>query len=335
MWTLLVALLGSHPSTIIVAPSETLRVVLVGAGRPVLIIPGLFGAIEGFSRLSDGLVASGYRVLVVEPLGVGGSSRPARADYSLTAQAERMAAVIKECGLGPVVVVAHSVSAAIALRLALLHPELVSAVVSLEGGATETIATPGLRRALKLAPLLKLIGSGPLRGRIAGNLRKASGDTAWLNDSVVEVYTRGPARDLGATLHALRGMVNAVEPWPLGQALARITCPVVLVQGLAPHEGGPDAAARAQLAAIPGFALETLPGVGHYAFEEAPDKLLGIIWRVAPSSASTSSFFMRSSASMTRRRFCGSLSWSSLGSTVGTTCHDRPNRSFSQPHWTS
>ncbi|HUC41311.1 MAG TPA: alpha/beta hydrolase [Gemmatimonadales bacterium] len=267
-----------------VQPGETLRVAVTGSGRPVVIIPGLFGAIEGFSRLSDSLVASGYRVLIVEPLGVGSSGRPAHADYSLTAQAGRIAAVMEELDMQPAVVVAHSVGAAIALRLALLRPELVAAVVSLEGGPAETIATAGLRRALKMAPLLKLFGSGPLRGKIARNLRAASGDTTWLTDSVVRVYTSGPARDLGATLRALKGMVNAVEPWPLGPALERITCPVVLVQGLAPHDGSPDEAARAKMETIPHFTLEALPGVGHYVFEETPDLVVGIIKRAAPAA---------------------------------------------------
>lgn len=292
MWTtaLAILLLGSPDSTasgsmrVWVAEGETLRVALRGSvgGRPVVIIPGLFGAVEGFARLSDSLVVSGYRVIVVEPLGVGSSGRPKRADYSLTAQAERMAAVMHEFDMQHAVVVAHSVSAAIALRLALLHPNLVAGVVSLEGGPTETIATPGLRRALKWAPLLKLLGSGPLRGRIARSLREASGDTTWLSDSVVEVYTRGPARDLGATLRALKGMVNAAEPWPLEPALPRITCPVVLVLGLAPHEGGPDATAREKMGTIPGFTLAPLAGVGLYAFEEAPNLVADVIRRAVP-----------------------------------------------------
>ncbi|HXO86228.1 MAG TPA: alpha/beta hydrolase [Gemmatimonadales bacterium] len=292
MWTAIVAtvLLGSgdwpnlRPMPVVVAPGETLQVAVVGVGRPLLVIPGLFGTIEGFGRLSDSLVASGYRVLLVEPLGVGASSRPKRADYSLTAQAERIAALIESFRMQPVVIVAHSVNAAIALRLAVLRPDLVAAVISLEGGPSESIATPGLRRALRMAPLLRLIGAGALRGRIAASLRKASGDPTWLTDSVVEVYTRGPSRDLGATIHALRGMVKAVEPWPLGPALNRITCPVVLVQGLAPHEGGPDESARETMRAIPGFALETLPGVGHYAFEEAPNLVVDVIRRVAPAA---------------------------------------------------
>lgn len=268
---------SAHSTRVRVAEGETLHVSLRGVGHPVLIIPGLFGAVEGFSRVSDSLVASGYRVLVVEPLGVGASSRPKGADYSLTAQAERMAAVMTMLDLQPAVVVAHSVGAAIGLRLALLHPELVSTVISLEGGPTETIATPGLHRALKWAPLLRLLGSGPVRGKIARQMRESSGDTTWLSDSVIAVYTSGPSRDLGATLRALKGMADAVEPWPLGAALERITCPVVLVQGLAPHEGGPNADARARMATIPRFTLVTLPGVGHYSFEEAPGLVVDVI----------------------------------------------------------
>jgi pimeloyl-ACP methyl ester carboxylesterase len=289
MWTaaLAVLLLGSPDSVALtrveVAEGETLHVALEGAGRPVLVIPGLFGAVEGFSRVGDSLAGSGYRVLVVEPLGVGSSSRPKHADYTLTAQAERMARLIRQFDMQPAIIVAHSVSAAIGLRLAILHPELVATVISLEGGPTETIATPGLRRALKLAPILKLLGSGPLRGRIAHYLRDASGDPTWLSDSVVRVYTRGPARDLGATLGALRRMVDAAEPWALAPALDRIACPVILVQGLAPHEGGPDQAAREQMKSIPRFTLAPLPGVGHYAFEEAPNLVVDVIRHAAPN----------------------------------------------------
>jgi pimeloyl-ACP methyl ester carboxylesterase len=36
------------------------------------------------------------------------------------------------------------------------------------------------------------------------------------------------------------------------------------------------------MAAIPRFAIDTLPGVGHYAFEEAPTLVLDVIRRVAP-----------------------------------------------------
>jgi pimeloyl-ACP methyl ester carboxylesterase len=40
------------------------------------------------------LHAAGYRTIVIEPLGVGSSARPEGANYSLTAQAARIAVVL-------------------------------------------------------------------------------------------------------------------------------------------------------------------------------------------------------------------------------------------------
>jgi pimeloyl-ACP methyl ester carboxylesterase len=77
-------------------------------------------------------------------------------------------------------------------------------------------------------------------------------------------------------------MVNAIEPWPLRPVLQQITCPVVLVIGEAPHEGGPDATAREQMGTIPRFTLAPLAGVGLYAFEEAPNLVADVIRRAVP-----------------------------------------------------
>ena len=59
-----------------------------------MLIPGLFGSTFGFRNVIPGLEQAGYEVIVVEPLGIGTSARPERADYSLTAQAGRIAAVL-------------------------------------------------------------------------------------------------------------------------------------------------------------------------------------------------------------------------------------------------
>ena len=80
--------------TITVAPGERLHVEVAGAGTPVVLVPGLLGSAFGFRKLVDPLVAGGYRVVVVEPLGIGSSGKPEAADYSLTAQADRIAAVL-------------------------------------------------------------------------------------------------------------------------------------------------------------------------------------------------------------------------------------------------
>src|ERR1051326_4015387 len=101
-----------------VSPSESLYVESTGSGEPVVLIPGLFGAAYGFRKVVPLIVAAGYRAVVIEPLGIGFSSRPAGADYSLYAQAERLATAIQHLGLDRVIVVGHSLGGAMAFRMA-------------------------------------------------------------------------------------------------------------------------------------------------------------------------------------------------------------------------
>src|ERR1051326_8802723 len=108
-----------HPY-VVVAAAETLHVeAWPGDGRPVAVVPGLFGGAFTFRKVVPLLAALGYRPIVIEPLGTGFSSRPAKADYSLAAQANRLAAVLDSLNAGPVLVLAHSLGAAMAYRLAL------------------------------------------------------------------------------------------------------------------------------------------------------------------------------------------------------------------------
>jgi len=289
LWLLQYLLAPALPApalAIPVAPRETLTVRLTGVGSSVLVIPGLFGAAEGFRQVADGLAAHGYQVIVIEPLGVGTSGRPRDADYSLTAQALRVATVLDSLHAGTALVVAHSTGAAIAYRLAVLRPAAVRGIVSLEGGPVERVGTPGLRRALAWAPLLRLLGAGAMRGRVAAQLRAASGDPSWVTDSIVELYAAGPTRDLGATLRALKRMVTAADPWPLAPALCRIGVPVHVVLGAAPHQSGPSDADVARLVdAVPRFTLERWEGVGHYAFAEAPGRVVDAVLRVDSASS--------------------------------------------------
>src|SRR2546425_3834240 len=85
------------------AASESLEVETSGVGQPVVLIPGLFGSEFGFRTLVPLLNAAGYRTIVIEPLGIGSSARPARAHYSLTPQAERIPGVPASPGVRPAV----------------------------------------------------------------------------------------------------------------------------------------------------------------------------------------------------------------------------------------
>jgi pimeloyl-ACP methyl ester carboxylesterase len=270
-----------------VAAAESLRVTVAGAGETVVLVPGLFGSAFGYRHLLALLPAAGYRALVVEPLGIGGSPRPRGADYSLTAQAERIATALERLGEGPAVVVGHSMGVSLALRLAVHHPERVRAVFALDGGPAEAAATPGFRRAMRYAPWIKWLGGVKrIRPKMRQDLIAASGDGSWVTDEVMDGYTAAAAADLDGTLLAFLAMAEAREQDRLAPRLSDIRCPVRLIIGTAPHAGGVDQAqVRLMRDRLPGFAVDSITGAGQYLFEEQPEVVVELIRRAIERQA--------------------------------------------------
>jgi pimeloyl-ACP methyl ester carboxylesterase len=289
MWWLAAVVLttGADTRPILVAPAETLQVTLAGAGPPVVLVPGLFGSAYGFRHLTAALTARGYRVIVVEPLGVGGSSRPARADYSLSAQSRRIAAVLDSLQVRQALLVAHSLGAGMALRVAWRRPDLVRGVASLDGGPAPTAATPGVRTAARMAPWVKALGGVTLvRRKIRESLVRASGDTSWVTDEVVEGYTAGPAKDLDGTLLAFIRMAESREPERFESRLGEIRCPVRLMLGGAPHpEAVRDDAVALLSRRLERFAVDSVAGAGHHLHEERPDAVLATVEKLDAAPA--------------------------------------------------
>ena len=267
------------------APAESIAVTVVGRGEPIVLIPGLFGSAFAFRKIAPRLAEAGFEAVIVEPLGIGASARPRSADYSLTAQAARVAAVLDTLGLRNAVVVAHSIGGSIAFRLAFHRPDLVAGIVSIEGGPAEEATTSGFRFAMHFAKLLRFGGSGLLRAEVNREMKRASGDSSWVTDSVVTGYTADAARDFGATLNAFQGMAESHEPpEPLSAELHRIRCPVVLLLGTAPHSSGVPSSEVALLQdSLPALAVDSIAGVGHFVFEEKPDTVVDLVSRLRRS----------------------------------------------------
>jgi pimeloyl-ACP methyl ester carboxylesterase len=286
--TVLLAADSAHVRRIVVAPAETVVVTEAGAGHPVVLLPGLFGAAYGFRKLAPGLHAAGFRTIVVEPLGIGWSSRPANADYTLTAQANRVAAVLDSLRVRQALIVAHAVGASIALRLAYRRPDLVAGVIALEGGTAEAAATPGFRRSMAMAPWLRIFGGvGRLRREVRHSLIVASADTTWVTDEAVAGYTAGAATDLSATLRAFQRMARAREPELLAPHLPLIQCPVRLLFGGGPHQHTFN---ELDVAVLRGglriFAVDTVAGAGLYMHEERPEAIVRSVAKLAQQIAS-------------------------------------------------
>jgi len=283
---LLLALLTLADSTrvhhIPVAPAESVAVSLAGRGMPVVLIPGLFGSAYTFRDLAPRLNDAGYRTLIVEPLGIGASAKPKEADYSLAAQAARVAAVLDSLGVREAVVLAHSQGGSIAYRLAVLRPDLVLGIVSVEGGPAEGLTSPGFRRAMRLAPLLKLfVGRQTVRRAVRDRMVESSGDASWVTEDAVMGYTADAVADLGATIDAFSGMAASDEPWSLASRLVEIGCPVLLVVGGARHTGAvPLREVELLQETLPRFTIDSVPGAGHFVFEEQPAAVVAAVKRL-------------------------------------------------------
>ena len=266
-----------------VAPGEILRTTSIGAGQAVVLIPGIFGGAFSFRHVTAALAAQGFRCIVVEPLAFGSSSHPSKADYSFAAQSDRIGQALDSLGVHGALVIAQSTGAAIAYRLAYRRPELVSGVLSIDGGPAETAATPGLKRALRFGGFLTklFVGAGTIRGRVRHDLIENSGDTSWVTDSVVGEYTVGQASDVHGTIDAMRAMARSHEPESLRGRLSDVTVPVRLLRGTADHPAGitPDEIELLRTS-LPDFAMDTVSSAGQYLPEERPEAVVEAVRRL-------------------------------------------------------
>jgi pimeloyl-ACP methyl ester carboxylesterase len=258
---------------IAVAPGETLRTTSVGQGDPVVLIPGLFGAAYGYRAVTKALVNKGYRCIVVEPLGYGWSSHPKKADYSFTAQTRRVGDALDSLGVVRTLVVAQSTGAAIAFRLAVARPSLVSGVLAIDGGPAESPSTPGMRKAFKFGGFVAKLAMDEtmLREEVRREIVRNSGDTTWITDALIRHYTAGQAADLSGSIDAFHRMAKSTKPEPLTDELHQFTGPVRLLLGGVEHPAEvPDEQRELLRDRLTDFAADTVPGSGQFINEEQP-----------------------------------------------------------------
>jgi pimeloyl-ACP methyl ester carboxylesterase len=105
-------------------------------GAPVVLLHGLTDAWRSFRPLMEHLPPD-LRVLASTHRGHAGADQPA-SGYGVADLAEDSLAVMGEAGFERAVIVGHSLGAAIALRLAVAHPERVAGLVLIGAFATPT-----------------------------------------------------------------------------------------------------------------------------------------------------------------------------------------------------
>src|SRR5215470_14495788 len=94
-----------------------------GSGPTIILIHGLTGQLRNFTHSLVDLLTDELRVIAIDRPGSGYSKRAPGASAALTAQGDLIAKFIHTMGLERPLVVGHSLGGAIALAIALEHPE--------------------------------------------------------------------------------------------------------------------------------------------------------------------------------------------------------------------
>ena len=141
--------------TIVEVEGARLHVVERGQGPALLLIHGLGGQLRNFSRILEPLAAR-HRVILVDRPGSGYSVSDALVQPSLADQARSLAGLVDALRLDRPVVVGHSLGGALALMLAIQHPERVGGLALLSPFTRPVEAVPPAFALLALrSPLLR------------------------------------------------------------------------------------------------------------------------------------------------------------------------------------
>jgi pimeloyl-ACP methyl ester carboxylesterase len=255
---------------------------VAGSGpETFVLLSGLVGGVAGFRRLEAHLVEQNRRVVSIDPYLLSIDS----ADVSFAALARRVDGVLDSLGVTSARVVGHAHGAGVALRLSTSAPQRVAALYFLDVGALANHHSPIFSSSLRLVPVIAHMpgGRGFIRRRLIRGLKESAGRDEWLDEETQRAYTEPMLDGIGRAIALAIRLGKAEEPDSLSTLISRITVPVTVVLGDAPHTAGPE---QAELIALEPLGtllrIEHLAGVGHFPHEEAPQELARLL--VAPRS---------------------------------------------------
>jgi pimeloyl-ACP methyl ester carboxylesterase len=257
-----------------------LRVLELGAGEPVLFLPGSAGTGASWAPLVGEL--TGRRCVLVDPPNAGLSSRLDYADREYgEVIAALLAALVDALELDGTHVVGSSLGNVSALRLAAARPERVGCVVLLGAGPLlPESGVPGILRAIA-SPLGSVMTRLPAsRPAARGFLRQIGHGRSLaagrIPDELID-WRVALDRDTDTRIRE-RDMVRALVSWRTGlrpglafedAELAAIRHRVLLLFGTADPTGTASECRRA-VELLPGGELQLLDGAGHMPWLDVP-----------------------------------------------------------------
>lgn len=242
-------------------------------GPVLLLIHGTGATTHSFADLAP-LLAQQFRVVIPDLPGHGFTGKLAAPDPDAVAGA--LAALLAELKLEPALVVGHSVGAAAAFMLAARGLARPLGLVALGGAllpfAGVGKAFPGIAKALFVNPFMPLLFSFTTRLQSMPDLL-----ARWTGSSSSREQVAHYERLFRSSAHT-GGALALMAHWDLDMieaSIAGVNCPVLLLHGerdkTVPPATSHTVAKRLTNRGIRAV-HHSLPGLGHLAHEEAPDR---------------------------------------------------------------
>jgi pimeloyl-ACP methyl ester carboxylesterase len=243
---------------------------VLGQGEPILMIMGAFASMDLWDPTLLDLLVARRLLILYDHRGIGGTT--GTGPYPFEQLTDDAAGLIRALGLGPTDVFGWSLGGAVALDLAVRHPEVVRKSIPYA-------ANPGGPRAATPSPEVVAVladqsGTGQDRGR---RLLEILFPAEWLRSNlpyVARAFER-PMEPISAEAVGLQ--IQALRQWGgVADRLSQIATPTMVVQGMADVIAPPQ---NAQLIAdgIPGSWLIRLAGAGHGAMYQEPKRLAALV----------------------------------------------------------
>src|SRR5262245_53084439 len=260
-------------------------------GAPALLL--IHGASSNLLELWGPLAAEFsplHRVIAYDRPGMGQSTHARRDAHTLASQAKCAARVLEESHAGPALVVAHSLGAAVALRLALDRPQLVRGLVLIAPACNPFPGRPAWWARLSATPILGDIFCsliipwlGPIMSRasVANNFWPAPtpvnyAEAAGLPLIFRPAAFRASAFDVCASKHEF-----AAQAPRYGELFT----PAVIITAETDRIVSPKRHARALAAELPAAELVIAPDTGHMPHRLRTDLVVAAIRRVNEMTA--------------------------------------------------
>ena len=270
---------------------DTIRYGETGEGRPVLFIHGLGAQLHHFTHSLFEAMGAGWRMVAIDRPGSGYSVRAG--SPRIVDQADQIARFIDAVGLGKPLVVGHSLGGAIALALALRHPDKVAGLALIAPLTNHVPRPPEAFGGLYIV--------SPLRRRILAETVAVPMSQKLADQTLRAIFGPEPppadymskgGGSLGlrpSHFYATASDLVSVElDLPAQQQrYGELSMPVGIIYGerdqvLDHVEQGLWMADK-----VPGIEIELIPGTGHMPNFTQPDRVAAFVRRIADRAFAT------------------------------------------------